>query len=116
MNQATLSDEKIVTVNHDVELMRRWRLWPYGSFLPLKHRVEVDSHGVSRTAILHYSNSDPKLKRSYIFLPEVNMYSIPPDFWTDPTRYRTGGETLLHQIIREGWIVSNRESAENSGG
>jgi hypothetical protein len=105
MNQAHLSDEEIATVNHDVELIRSWRLWPYGSFLPLKHRVAVDLYGVSRTAILHYSNSDPKQKRTYIFLPAVNMYSIPPDLWIDPTRYRTGGEMLLYQIIKEGWIV-----------
>jgi hypothetical protein len=105
MNQAPLTDEEVFTEHHDVELMRRWRLWPYGSFLPLKHRAAVDLHGVSRKAILHYSNSHPKQKRTYIFLPEANMYSIPPDFWVDPTRYRTGGETLLYQIITEGWIV-----------
>jgi hypothetical protein len=105
MNQTSLTDEEVLSEHHNVELMRRWRLWPYGSFLPLKHRVTVDLHGVSRTAILYYSNSDPKQKRTYIFLPDVNMYSIPASFWIDPTRYRAGGETLLYEIITEGWIV-----------
>jgi len=33
------------------------------------------------------------------------MYNIPAEVWKDSTRYRTGGETLLFEIILEGWIV-----------
>jgi hypothetical protein len=105
MNLMTLNDEEVVAEQHDVEIMRRMHLWPYGSFLPLKHREAVDMHGMSKKAILYYSNSDPRQKRLYIFLPEVNIYSIPPAFWADSSRYRTGGETLLFEIISEGWMV-----------
>jgi hypothetical protein len=105
MNPTRLTDEEVMAERQDVEIMRRRHLWPYGSFLPLKHRVAVNAYGIPRTAVLCYSNSDPRQKRTYIFLPEVNMYTIPAAIWTDPTRYRTGGEALLFEIILEGWIV-----------
>jgi hypothetical protein len=105
MNLTPLTDEEVMAERHDVEIMRRRHLWPYGSFLPLVHRVAVDGRGIPRIAILCYSNSDPRQKRTYIFLPEVNMYNIPAAIWTDPTRYRTGEESLLFEIILEGWIV-----------
>jgi hypothetical protein len=106
MRQAALTDEEVVAERHDVEIMRRRHLWPYGSFLPLKHRVAIDSHGVSRTAILSNLTEPPNRKQMYVFLPEVNIYSIPAEFWTDSIHYRRGGETLLFDIIMEGWIVA----------
>jgi hypothetical protein len=105
MSQTPLTDAEVVTEHHDVEWMRRLHLWPYGCFLPLKHRGAVDLYGIRRTAILYYSNSETKQKPTYIFLPGVNMYSIPAELWTDSTGYRMGGETLLFEIILEGWIV-----------
>jgi hypothetical protein len=105
MSQTPLTDAEVVTEHHDLELMRRLHLWPYGCFLPLKHRGAVDLHGIRRTAILYYSNAEAKQRPTYIFLPRVNMYSIPAEFWTDSTGYRTGGETLLFELIMEGWIV-----------
>jgi hypothetical protein len=39
---------------------------------------------------------------------QANMYTIPAAIWTDPTRYRTGGEALLFEIILEGWIVQQK--------
>lgn len=105
MSRTPLTDAEVVAEHHDVELMRRLHLWPYGCFLPLKHRRAVDLHGIRRTAILYYSNPETKQKPTYIFLPGVNMYSIPDEFWTDSTGYRTGGETLLFGLIMEGWIV-----------
>ena len=105
MSRTPLTDAEVVAEHHDVELMRRLHLWPYGCFLPLKHCGAVDLHGIRRTAILYYSNSETKQKRTYTFLPGVNMYSIPDEFWMDSTGYRTGGETLLFEIIVEGWIV-----------
>jgi hypothetical protein len=105
MNQSPLTDQEVVSERHDVELMRRRHLWPFGSFLPLKHRVAVDLYGVHRTAILYYFEGNPGERHRYVFLPEVNMYSIPAKFWTDPTHYRSGGETLLFEIIMEGWIA-----------
>jgi hypothetical protein len=105
MSHTPLTDAEVVVDHHDVELMRRLHLWPYGCFLPLKHRGAVDLHGIRRTAILYYSNSETKQNPTYIFLPGVNMYSIPDEFWMDSTGYRTGGETLLYEIIMEGWIA-----------
>jgi hypothetical protein len=106
MRRTPLTDEEVVTEGHDLEIMRRRHLWPYGSFLPLKHRVAVDSHGVCRGAILSNLIEPLNQKQMYVFLPEVNMYSIPAEFWRDSTHYRRGGETLLFDIIMEGWIVA----------
>jgi hypothetical protein len=106
MSRVPLTDEEVVIERHDVELMRRTHLWPYGSFLPLRHRVAVDSRGIFRTAILFHFVQTPKQNQMYVFLPEVNMYSIPADFWTDPASYRNGGQTLLFELIMEGWIVA----------
>jgi hypothetical protein len=105
MNFLPHTDEEVVAEQHDLEIMRRRHLWPYGSFLPLKHRTAVNLDGVSRTAILYQFDGDPQKQEMYMFLPETNIYSIPADVWTEPTRYRTGGETLLFEIIMEGWIV-----------
>ena len=105
MSRTPLTDAEVVAEHHDVELMRRLHLWPYGCFLTLKHRGAVDRHGIRRTAMLYYSNSETKQKPTYIFLPGVNIYNIPAGFWMDSTGYRTGGETLLFEIIMEGWIV-----------
>ena len=106
MNIAPLTDDEVVIERHDLEMMRRWHLWSYGSFLPLKHRIAVNEYGVFRTGILfHCINTDAQ-KEMYVFLPEVNMYSIPVEFWTDLSNYRSGGETLLFEIIIEGWIVA----------
>jgi hypothetical protein len=106
INYDTLTDDEVVTEHHDLELMRRRHLWPYGSFLPLKHRVAVDSRGIARMAILCHFHSQPKTKERYVFLPETNMYSIPDDFWTTTKNYRSGEETLLFELILEGWVVS----------
>jgi hypothetical protein len=105
MNFLPQSDEEVLAEQHDLEIMRRRHLWPYGSFLPLQHRTALDPHGVSRTAILYQFEGDPRGRQSYMFLPEMNIYSIPADVWTEPTRYRTGGEALLFEIILEGWLV-----------
>jgi hypothetical protein len=105
MSLIPLTDEEVLTECHDLEIMRRRHLWPYGSFLPLKHRVAVDWYGVPLTAVLYQFEPDTQPKRTYMFLPEMNIYSIPSDVWTNSTRYRTGGETLLFEIILEGWIV-----------
>jgi hypothetical protein len=105
MNLTPLSDVEVVAEQHDLEIMRRTHLWPYGSFLSLKHRIAIDSHGISRTAILCNFDAEPGKKLTYMFLPETNIYNIPADVWTEPARYRTGGETLLFEIIMEGWIV-----------
>jgi hypothetical protein len=103
MNQIPVTDQEVVNEQHDLEIMRRRHLWPYGSFLQLKQRVAIGSHRVPQTAILYHCSANPE--QPYAFLPETNMYSIPPEFWTYPHRYRTGGEVLLFQIIMEGWIV-----------
>jgi hypothetical protein len=105
MNLIPLTDVEVVAEQHDLEIMRRTHLWPYGSFLSLKHRTAIDSYGVSRTAILYKFDTEPGKKHTYMFLPEMNIYSIPAHVWTEPARYRTGGETLLFEIIMEGWIV-----------
>jgi hypothetical protein len=105
MSLIPLTDDEVLTEGHDVEIMRRKHLWPYGSFLPLKHRVAVDWYGVPRTAVLYQFEPDTPPRQTYMFLPEMNVYSIPSDLWTNLTRYRTGGETLLFEIILEGWIV-----------
>lgn len=105
MNLIPLTDVEVVAEQHDLEIMRRRHLWPYGSFLPLKHRTAIDPDGVSRTAILYKFDTEPGKKLTYMFLPETNIYSIPAYVWTEPARYRTGGETLLFEIIMEGWIV-----------
>ena len=105
MNLIALTDVQVVAEQHDLEIMRRRHLWPYGSFLPLKHRVAVDAYGVSRTAILYKFDQELGKKQSYMFLPETNIYSVPSYVWSEPARYRTGGETLLFEIIMEGWIV-----------
>jgi hypothetical protein len=105
MNGTPLTDNEVVIEGHDLEIMRRTHLWPFGSFLPLKHRVAIDSHGVFRTAILYHFNAHPKQKQSYAFLPEKNIYNIPDEFWAGSAEYRCGGETLLFEIIMEGWIV-----------
>ena len=105
INYDTLTDDEVVTAHHDLELMRRRHLWPYGSFLPLKHRVAVDSRGISRMAILCHFNAQPKTRERYVFLPETNMYSIPDDFWTTSKNYRSGEDTLLFELILEGWVV-----------
>jgi len=105
MNLTRLSDVEVVSEQHDLEIMRRRHLWPYGSFLSLKHRTAIDSHGISRTAVLYNFNTEPGNKLTYMFLPETNIYSVPVYVWTEPARYRTGGETLLFEIIMEGWIV-----------
>jgi hypothetical protein len=106
INYDTLTDDEVVTEHLDLELMRRRHLWPYGSFLPLKHRVAVDSRGISRMAILCHFNAQPKTKERYVFLPETNMYSIPDDLWTTSKNYRSGEETLLFELVLEGWVVS----------
>jgi hypothetical protein len=105
MNLAPLTDVEVVAEQHDLEIMRRRHLWPLGSFLSLKHRVAIDSHGVSRTAILYKFDPEPGKKPTYMFLPETNIYSVPAYVWMEPTNYRTGDETLLFEIIMEGWIV-----------
>jgi hypothetical protein len=105
MNLLALTDVEVVAEQHDLEIMRRRHLWPYGSFLPLKHRVAIDQYGLSRTAILYKFDQEPGKKQSYMFLPETNIYSIPAYVWSEPARYRTGDETLLFEIIMEGWIV-----------
>jgi hypothetical protein len=105
MNETPLTDNEVVIERHDLEIMRRTHLWSFGSFLQLKHQVAVDSHGISRTAILYHFNAHPKQKQRYVFLPETNIYNIPDEFWTNAADYRSGGETLLFEIIMEGWIV-----------
>jgi hypothetical protein len=105
MNVTPLTDVEVLAERHDLEIMRRRHLWPYGSFLSLKHGTAIDSHGVSQTAILYKFDTEPGKKPTYMFLPETNIYSIPAYVWTEPARYRTGGETLLFEIIMEGWIV-----------
>ena len=105
MNLISLTDYEVLTERHDVEIMRRRHLWPYGSFLGLKHRVAVDPYGVPRRAVLYQFNADSEHIPKYMFLPEMNIYSIPSDVWTNSTRYRTGGESLLFDIILEGWVV-----------
>ena len=105
MNLIPLTDVEVLTEQHDLEIMRRRHLWPYGSFLPLKHRVAIDAYGVSRTAVLYKFDMEPGKKQTYLFLPETNIYSIPANVWTEPARHRMGGETLLFEIIMEGWIV-----------
>jgi hypothetical protein len=105
MNEVPLTDEEVLSEQHDLEIMRRRHLWPNGPFLQLKQRVAIGSHRVPRSAILYHCDANPELKEQYIFLPEVSLYSIPAEFWTYPNRYRTGGETLLFEVIMEGWIV-----------
>jgi hypothetical protein len=105
MNLIPLTDVEVVAEQHDLEIMRRKHLWPYGSFLPLKHRGVIQGHGVPRTGILYKFDPEPGKKQRYMFLPEVNIYSITANVWTEPTRYRTGGEALLFEIIMEGWVV-----------
>jgi hypothetical protein len=106
INYEILTDEQVVTEHLDLELMRRRHLWAYGSFLPLKHRVALDSGGISRMAILCHFNAQAKTNARYVFLPETNMYSIPEDFWTNSNSHRRGGQTLLFQLIMEGWVVA----------
>jgi hypothetical protein len=106
INYAILTDDQVVNEHLDLELMRRKHLWSYGSFLPLKHRVAVDAHGISRMAILCHVDPQPKTNARYVFLPEANMYSIPDNFWTNSHNHRRGQETLLFQLILEGWVVA----------
>ena len=105
MNLIAFTDVEVIAEQHDLEIMRRRHLWTYGSFLPLKHRVAVDRYGIFLTAILYKFDYEPGMKQMYMFLPETNIYSIPAHVWSEPARYRTGGETLLFEIILEGWIV-----------
>src|ERR1700730_6520929 len=58
MNLISLTDYEVLTERHDLEIMRRRHLWPYGSFLGLKHRRAVDPYGVPRKAVLYQFNAD----------------------------------------------------------
>src|ERR1700730_7549665 len=98
MNLISLTDYEALTERHDLEIMRSRHLWPYGSFLGLKHRLAVDPYGVPLKAVLYQFSADSDHMPRYMFLPETNIYSIPSDVWTNSTRYRTGGESLLFDI------------------
>jgi hypothetical protein len=71
----------------------------------IDEQMALEWLGVPRTAVLYQFEPDTQPRQTYLFLPEMNVYGIPSDVWTNPTRYRTGGETLLFEIILEGWIV-----------
>jgi hypothetical protein len=106
INETPLTDDEIVIDRHDLEIMRRTHLWPHGSFIPLKHSVAVDLHGVFRKAILYHIKAHREHSQRYVFLPGLQVRSINDDFWTEPNVYQSGGDKLLLELVGNGWIVA----------
>lgn len=81
----------------DLDFMKHPEKWPLYVCLPLKHSTDRDGRGFPRVSILFYLESTGK----YRFYDNMTIYDFPTGI--DPTL--EGGQEILEEIIKEGWIV-----------
>jgi hypothetical protein len=85
-----LTDQEVFVSRNDLEMMKRPHLWPNHCCLYLK------KFGGKEFGFLLEKNG------TYAFVPEnPPIEDSIPDF----AHKRTGGDELLVQLIKEGWLV-----------
>lgn len=91
-----MTDEQVLASRDDLEMMRRPHLWPAGNYLlPLKHRSELQSNGLRRTAILFHFGND------FGLLEDGNILLLSP---ADVERINWADEHILPEINQD-WMV-----------
>jgi hypothetical protein len=90
-----LSDTEVLNGHHDLEMMRRPRLWP----APVLHLKLWDArlHSYRAFALLSHTKEG-----QWVFTPKMKV-----DAFSEPnfSKSETGDDALLKKLATVGWIV-----------